>query len=157
MRIRSLALILLLSNASCARHDERSRTDAAHPTAAKVAAPSRLELETGPPSSASSTPARLEVTQAQGLPAERIQTLLAPAAEPLHRCMSGRTGKITLRVTSRNGALAVSVEPGVSLGDAARTCAFDALSTVVLEETGSNAGGPGIPPSGFTSLVTVSW
>jgi hypothetical protein len=49
------------------------------------------------------------------------------------------------------------VEPGQSLDPTTGHCALEALSTIDLEPTGGNVGGPTVPPSGFTSLITISW
>lgn len=104
------------------------------------------------------TQARLEVSEVEGVSPGALQARLAPAAEPLHRCIPGRSpGKIILRVAKRDGVLSVIPVPGVTLDDAGRSCVFEALSRVELTETGSNTGGVSIPPSGFTSLVTVAW
>jgi hypothetical protein len=70
---------------------------------------------------------------------------------------AGSTGKIDLRVTSRDGRLDVAVVPAASLNPSVRECTSEALSSVYLRETASNTGGVSVPPSGFTSLLTVSW
>jgi len=36
-------------------------------------------------------------------------------------------------------------------------CVLEALSTIPLPETGDNLGGRTVPPSGLTSLLTLSW
>jgi hypothetical protein len=105
----------------------------------------------------SSPPARLEVERVEGVASARLHALLEPALERARQCLPGRGGKLHIRVTSRESRLVVSAEPGHSLDPTARACVLEALTTVSLEETASNAGGPGVPPSNFTSLVTVSW
>jgi len=100
---------------------------------------------------------RLEVRQSEGLPPESVQTMFRPAVEPLQHCMTTAGGKVNLRVTSKDGVLRVKVEPAASLDPTARECALEALTTVYLEQTASNAGGVSIPPTSFTSLLTLSW
>lgn len=108
--------------------------------------------------SASAPRAKVQVVRAEGLPPERVSAIFGPAAAPIEHCMpAGSRGKIEVRVQSRGGALDVAVVPGASLDPRARACALDALSSVYLEETATNAGTPAVPPSGFTSLLMVSW
>jgi hypothetical protein len=87
-----------------------------------------------------------------------MHAILKPALESVRRCVGDDGGgKLNIQLTNRSGALEVVVEPGQSLDPTARACVLEALTSVYLEQTGSNAGGPAVPPSGFTSMVTVSW
>jgi hypothetical protein len=99
----------------------------------------------------------LEVTEANGLPRELVAHVYEAAREPLQGCRQSGGGKVNVRITRSEGLFHLSVEPGASLDPTARHCVLEALSTVDLEETGGNVGGPTIRPSGFTSLITVSW
>jgi hypothetical protein len=53
--------------------------------------------------------------------------------------------------------LHVTAQPGTSLDPTQRSCAVEALTRAFGTETASNVGGPAVPPSGFTSLLTVRW
>jgi hypothetical protein len=158
MTSRILAITALL--AGCVGSETTSRAVApvatAEPTAAAVARGS-----SGVPASSASVGAhphaQLVVTRAQGVPAKQLQTIFTRALGPLERCLPGAGGLLELRVTTRNGALDVSAAPGASIDPTARECAAAALEKVYLQETASHAGGPAVPPSGFTSLVTVRW
>jgi hypothetical protein len=99
----------------------------------------------------------LAVTEATGLPTALVARVYEAAREPLQGCRQAGGGKVDVRITRRDGLFHLSVEPGASLDPSARHCVLEALSTVDLEETGGNVGGPTVRPSGFTSLITVSW
>ncbi len=99
---------------------------------------------------------RMDVTQADGISSERVRELLAPATGRLRRCVPEGGRALALRVTSEDGVLRVAPASG-SASDATSACVAAALSSVHLEPTGSNSGGPAVPPTGFTSLITVEW
>lgn len=83
-----------------------------------------------------------------------------PAAHGLASCRSasGGGGKVEVLVArDPTGGISLSVRPGSSLSPTATHCVLEALSAVDVEQTGSNTGGISIRPSGFSSLVTVSW
>lgn len=147
MKVRALALIAVVG---CAHPGERAAV--LSPTNATTEAP-RADAQ----GSRARAPAELEVTETTGLPPEQVHAIFEPAAEPLARCLPGQSGKINVRVQGATGALHVFLDPSVSLDERARECAASTLSQVYLEQTGSNAGGPDVPPSGFTSILTVSW
>ncbi len=107
---------------------------------------------------AGATPSTMhvEVTESKGVSSAQLQPLVQAKA-PLHQCHNGAGGKINVRVTRKDNTTNMSVEPGASLDPEARHCVLEALSTLGLEETGGNVAGPGGKPSGFTSLITLSW
>lgn len=110
-----------------------------------------------PPRASSAESARLRVDDAEGVPRERVEKIFARAPIAVQRCAHGTEGKISLRVSTRDGALHVDVLPGAALDQSTLDCARDALRAIYDEENASTAGGPNVPPSGFTSIVTVSW
>lgn len=105
----------------------------------------------------SQTAPQVSATHTTGASADDVSTMFRTAGEPVRRCVGGGSGKITFRVTNQDGVLHVTPEPAASLDPRAQACAMDALSAIWLEETGSNVGGPAVPPPGFVSLVTVAW
>ncbi len=100
---------------------------------------------------------RLEVRPTSGQPSHMD---FEPAAHGLARCRSagGGGGKVEVLVSKDpTGGVSLSVRPGSSLDPTATHCVLEALSAVDIEQTGANTGGTSIRPSGFSSLVTVSW
>lgn len=86
------------------------------------------------------TAAELEVPTSSLAP-DRVSRRRADV-EPIERCVTAR-GTVMVNVLLPDGKVR-------------RECAEGALTTVSLPETAS-VGGAGIPPSGFTPQVTVSW
>lgn len=160
--LRSPLVVVLVALASCAscagpRRAQAPQAEAPRSEGSTVTTTgARTERAPGP--AAPPAQPRLEVREAEGLPPERVQTIFRPAVEPLKHCLTrSAAGKINLRVTSTDGVLKLRVEPAASLDPTARECALEALTTVYLEQTGSNVGGVSIPPSNFTSMLTLSW
>jgi hypothetical protein len=100
---------------------------------------------------------RLEVKNAAGDLDSRSNTAYQAAQPHVARCHPGTAGKVEVRLTKEDRATHLHIEPGTSLNPAEGHCVLEALSTVDLEETGGNVGGPAVKPSGFTSLITISW
>jgi hypothetical protein len=100
----------------------------------------------------------LEPLSSEGIEPGRLAAALEPVRQRLTRCLPGSGGKVEIRITrNSDGTLWLNVEPGVSLDPTAKDCVLETLSTVDLEQVGSNVGGTSLPPSGFTSLIQVSW
>jgi hypothetical protein len=100
---------------------------------------------------------RLEVTRATGGLDSESSSAVEAARPHLEHCHPGGGGKIAVQITKHERATYMSIVPGESLDPTAGHCVLEALSTVDLPETGSNVGGPAVKPSGFTSLITISW
>jgi hypothetical protein len=100
---------------------------------------------------------RLQVTKAQGGLDSESSAAIEAARPHLEHCHPGSGGKIAVQVTKQARATYMSVVPGESLDPTEGHCVLEALSTVDLPETGGNVGGPAVKPSGFTSLITISW
>lgn len=112
-----------------------------------------LDVSPAPPSSAA------EVEGTEAAPArDRAPFRATPEVERRKRCKpAGTTGKVNVLVTTEKGKRALSAATGPSLDPTAPECNVEALSPVPLPETASNVGGPGIPPSGFTSHFSAAW
>jgi hypothetical protein len=148
---KRLPILAIFVSAACAGPTEARPPE----TLLAIAPPKTTILDAGsakPPNTV-----HLEVTEASGLPRELVARVYEAAREPLQGCQQSGGGKVNVRITRHEGLFHLSVEPGASLDPSARHCVLEALSTVDLEETGGNVGGPAIRPSGFTSLITVSW
>jgi len=99
----------------------------------------------------------LEVTKAQGGLDSESSAAIEAARPHLEHCHPGSGGKVAVQVTKQARATYMSIVPGESLDPTQGHCVLEALSTVDLPETAGNVGGPAVKPSGFTSLITVSW
>jgi hypothetical protein len=100
---------------------------------------------------------QLVVHRADGVEPQKVRSLLTPSLANLHQCAPGSGGKINLELTLVEGRIHVTVAPGDSLDPTLRACVLQALSRIDVDETGSNVPGVTVRPTGFTSLVAVSW
>ena len=77
----------------------------------------------------------------------------------IEACRGSSGGKVRIRIVhAPAGGFTFRVLPGSSLDPTERECILDALST--LNETGTSTGtfqGTSIPPTGFTSQLTVEF
>jgi hypothetical protein len=111
--------------------------------------------EESPPESAR---VRIEAVNASGISPARVAEAIRPVRDRLTRCLPGSGGKIEIRIVrAPDGTLKLSVEPGLSIDPTAKDCVLETLSTVELEEAGSNVGGTSLPPTGYTTLIQISW
>jgi hypothetical protein len=100
---------------------------------------------------------RLEVKRDTGGLDDASNAAMQAARPNLEHCHPGTAGKIEVRLTQRDRATQLHIQPGASLNPIEGHCVLEALSTVDLGETAGNVGGPAVKPSGFTSLITISW
>ena len=102
---------------------------------------------------------RLTVTETENCQPHDVEALVAPVRSRLERCRGSSGGKLLVRVRKLpGGRLAFDVAPGTSLDPTERKCALDALNSLPQSESSTAwTGGPSIPPSGFSSLLTVEW
>lgn len=162
---------ILLFGLSCATPVKRSSAEPASsaspvasattPSASASTSAPRPDLHLAPIASGvlSLPPPKLDVAEVEGVTTTQLHSLLTPLAANLQQCAPVAGGKIKFRIARVEGALKVVVLPGGSLnvGEDGARCVLSALTPLKLEDTGSNVGGPRVPVSGFTSLVTVSW
>ncbi len=111
----------------------------------------------GPPPAAPRC--RLTVTETDNCRPNDVEALVAPVRSRLERCRGASGGKLIVRVRKvPGGKLAFDVAPGTSLDPTESKCAMDALNSLQQSESSTAwTGGTSIPPSGFSSLVTVEW
>lgn len=101
---------------------------------------------------------RVSVTKTEGCDAAQVEALIAPVRSRLEHCRGTSGGKVAIRIRDAAGRLSFDVEDVTSLDPTERQCVLDALATINADESGTAwAGGAGVPPSGFTSLITVEW
>jgi len=103
------------------------------------------------------TPLQVRAQTISGSEHTRLSSALIPARERLRQCLPGSNGKVNVLVTQRENSIHLGFEPGESLDPTAKDCMLEALSTVDLEETGTNVGGTSYTPTGYTSIIQISW
>lgn len=155
LRARVLPIVFLFAcgNSSPPLSPAAPAAAATAPSSSVAAVPAVTVVDAG---ATPSTGMRVDVTESKGVSSAQLAPLVQAKA-PLQHCHNGAGGKINVRITRKDNVMSMSVEPGASLDLEARHCVLEALSTLGLEETGGNVGGPGGKPSGFTSLITLSW
>jgi hypothetical protein len=143
-----LMLLAALGCASCEVPPEVTP-----PVAPAPASVERPAVEAGTPKPAAGV--QLSVTETNGVEPAAVGQIYASAREALGHCRQPGGGTVYVRVQKQGPSLHMKIEPGATLDPLAHRCVLEALSTVDLPDTGSNGGGPAVPPSGFTSLLTV--
>ena len=139
-------------------------TDAGAPTARAAAttapppAPASTIVE-GPPPPAPRC--RLTVTDTAGCQPEQVADMVSPVRSRIEHCRGATGGKLTVRVQRVPGGKVVfDAAPGTSLDPRERTCVLDALNSLYKEGDSTTTpwtGGSALPPTGFTSLLTIEW
>jgi len=100
---------------------------------------------------------QLSVTDTRGLDPAAVVTFYTAAREALGHCHQPGGGTVHVRIVKEGPSLRMHIEPGATLDPTAHRCVLEALSTIDVPDTAANTGGPATPPSGFTSLITLSW
>ncbi|WP_394821368.1 hypothetical protein [Pendulispora albinea] len=120
------------------------------------------EKATAPPPTAPSEARNAELvrpgneTPEANLPPS-LRVTLSRAREQAQECLPEGSGKVNVLVTRREGSLVLTFAPDASLDPRTRHCILETLSTYNLEEVGGNTGGTSYKPSGYTSIIQVSW
>jgi len=110
------------------------------------------EPVTGPP-----VACRLTLTETVGCESSEVEALFAPVRGRVQECVGTSGGTLRLRVRNSSGKLAFDVLPGSSLDERQRQCVLAALSEVHPGAGSTLHSGASIPPTGFTSLMTIEW
>lgn len=124
--------------------------------APRAAAPAPAAAD-GPPRPAPRC--RLRVTDTEGCQPNQVEDLVAPVRTRIEHCRGAGGGKLTVRVRREPaGKLAFDVTPATSLDPTERRCVLDALESLNQSESATAwTGGTSVPPTGFTSLLTIEW
>jgi hypothetical protein len=149
--VRASAALALVATAIAACDPAPDARPASAPppgTAVAPAAPSPPERPGG---------VQLVVGEAQGVDPAAVGRMYGAAREALAHCPKGGGGSVRVKVVKQGASMHMNIEPGATLDPRSHDCVLESLSTVELPDTGGNAGGPTTPPSGFTSLLTISW
>ena len=107
---------------------------------------------TGPP-----VACRLTLTETVGCEPREIEAMFAPVRGRIEECRGASGGRLKLRVRNSSGKLAFEVLPGSSLDARQKQCVLDALSEVHPAAGSTVWSGASVPPTGFTSLMTLEW
>ncbi|WP_394843478.1 hypothetical protein LZC95_41330 [Pendulispora brunnea] len=112
-----------------------------------------------PPSSAAAEdPSLVRLPQRKAEdPSKPLSISLESRRDMLRSCLAGSSGKVNVMVTRVDNSIHLGFAPDVSLDPTMRHCLLETLSTVDLEEVGGNVGGTTIKPTGYTSVIQVSW
>lgn len=100
---------------------------------------------------------RLSVTESVGCRTSDIEAVIAPVRSRIESCRGTTGGKLRIRVHEAAGKLAFDVEPGMSLDPTEKQCVLDALATIHEGVSSTVWTGASVPPTGFTSLITIEW
>jgi hypothetical protein len=147
-----LMLLAALACAACEVPPEAMPPAAPPPAPVAAEKPAAQAVPTKPADGV-----QLAVTEANGVEPTTMTNTYAPAREVLGHCPQAGGGTVHVRVQKQGASLHMKIEPGATLDPLAHRCVLEALSTIDLPDTGGNGGGPAVPPSGFTSLLTVTF
>jgi hypothetical protein len=100
---------------------------------------------------------RIQPKAAPEEPPKPFSVSLESRRDMLRSCLQGSSGKVNVVVTREENAVHLGFAPDVSLDPRMRHCLLETLSTVDLEEVGGQVGGTTIKPTGYTSIIQVSW
>lgn len=86
------------------------------------------------------------------------QAILAASKVPMAECrVGGGGGTVRVRVKSDRRSASFDIEPGSSIDENVRHCVLEALSTIDVPDTLSQASPSSAAPKGFSSVITVQW
>jgi len=77
---------------------------------------------------------------------------------PMAECVAGSgAGVVRVRVKSTDRSASFDIEPGSIIDEKMRHCVLEALSTIDVPDTLSQASPSSRPSSGFSSVIKVQW
>jgi hypothetical protein len=84
--------------------------------------------------------------------------ILAASKSSLDECRANSGGgKLRLRVVGNKSSAKITIDPNSNISDSARLCVLEALSTIDVPDTLSQASPSMRPSAGFTSIIAVNW
>jgi hypothetical protein len=103
---------------------------------------------------------RLTVTETDGCQQDEVEVIGERVRPSIEHCRGSNSGKLNVRLwRGASGKLGFDLVPGPSLDPTERTCIYDALNKLFKDTDSMTAwtGGAALPPTGFTSLLTIEW
>ena len=86
------------------------------------------------------------------------QAILAASKPSLDECRGNSGGgTLRLRVVGTKASAKISIDPGSTVTDSVRLCVLEALSTLDVPDTLSQASPSMRPSAGFSSIIAVNW
>lgn len=101
---------------------------------------------------------RVSIGEVQGGDAALAQAIVAPSQVPMGECRANAGGGLVrIRIAGDRKSASMAVEPGSSVDETTRHCVLEALSTIDVPDTLSQAAPSARPSKGFSSVITVQW
>ena len=75
----------------------------------------------------------------------------------METCSVSGGGKLIVKLRTEKGKLVAEPQTGSSLDPSARQCVLDALTEANVSQSSNLRSGPMVPPTGFTSLLTIEF
>jgi hypothetical protein len=97
----------------------------------------------------------VEVEPGQEALAEAIVAASKPSIAECRGNSGG--GTLRLRVVGNKSSAKITVDPGSTVNDATRHCVLEALSSLDVPDTLSQASPSMRPSAGFSSLIAINW
>jgi DNA-binding protein YbaB len=137
--------------------------------------PRNAQPEVGVQPASSASESKAEHAAAEGAPAGAIvprvaveevepgqealaQAILAASKPSMAECRANSGGgMIRLRVVGTKSSAKITIDPGSTVSDKVRVCVLEALSTIDVPDTLSQASPSMRPSAGFTSIISVNW
>jgi hypothetical protein len=86
------------------------------------------------------------------------QAIIAASKPSLDECRGNAGGgTLRLRVVGSKVSAKITIDPSSTVNDAVRTCVLEALSTIDVPDTLSQASPSMRPSAGFSSTIAVNW
>lgn len=86
------------------------------------------------------------------------QAIIAATKPSLDECRGNAGGgMLRLRVVGNKLSARITIDPRSTVNDAVRTCVLEALSTIDVPDTLSQASPSMRPSAGFSSTIAVNW
>jgi len=138
-------------------HAEGNEANAAPISSAAISTPAaEIAHAHGPPAGAIVPRASVEqVEPGQEALAEAIVAASKPSLDECRGRAGG--GTLRLRVVGTKSSAKITIDPGSTVNDSVRHCVLEALSSLDVPDTLSQASPSMRPSAGFSSIIAVNW
>jgi hypothetical protein len=139
-----------------------ARVEAAPATSAVISAPSAEHAERanahGHHVTAGAIIPHADVEQVEPGQEALAQAIIAASKPALDECRGNAGGgTLRLRVVGTKLSAKITIDPQSTVNDAVRLCVLEALSTLDVPDTLSQASPSMRPSAGFSSVIAVNW